>query len=801
MAAPRGLIVMINNNKQRHLTPIALALTLALAGCNSSDSDDPKEVLPSTAKIEYTSFGVPHITASDFRSLGYGQAYAHAQENMCTLAYQIIEVRGERAITFGAGSGNANVITDFGTQALNIYSDAQASIDSMTDEQFDLLSGYADGFNQAVADKAGSQNYPSPCRGVDWVPEITVTDLQAYHLKLALFASGGALSRQIATASPITNEKPLDQTFNEIAAQNEGLGSNGWALGRDKTESGSGMLLSNPHFPWSGNLRFVENHLQIPGEMNVTGVSFVGVPGVLIGFNENIAWTHTVSQSKRFTTYRLTLDPKDPTRYLYDGEYKQMTSQDYSVSVKNEDGTSSEMKKTLYASHYGPMIGWFPDGSAVTYRDANLNNGNMVSQWFAMGRAKSIEEFEAAFKTYQGIPWVNTMATDNKGNAFYIDGSRAPNLNSFAAILVKDFVNNDPVGKALWQGGRGQLVLDGSMSLFEWVDTGNTPIAGVVPFERAPKALRSDYVFNANSSHWLTHAEEPLEGYSIVYGPEQTIRSPRTRMNAIMLEEHSTQGISGADGKFNLNELKSVVTSERGLLSEILKAQVIERCNGVTNITLGNSDVVDISAACTTLSNWDGLYRNDSQGAHVFREFLRVFDVGGEQALSDNLFSQGFDVRKPVTTPSQLMKHDGTANSDPVLQALAGTVQHLASVNIPLTAPLGSIQYHMKNDEKIAIPGGGTIDGVFNINTGSSAKVASYGYPVFHGASWLMALEFTESGPKADAFLTYGQSHDPESEHFVDQTRLFSKGEWRPVVFTAEQIKADLVDTIELTLD
>ena len=107
----------------------------------------------------------------------------------------------------------------------------------------------------------------------------------------------------------------------------------------------------------------------------------------------------------------------------------------------------------------------------------------------------------------------------------------------------------------------------------------------------------------------------------------------------------------------------------------------------------------------------------------------------------------------------------------------------------------------MKNDEKLAIPGGGTIDGVFNINTGSSAKVASYGYPVFHGASWLMALEFTESGPQAEAFLTYGQSHDPESEHFVDQTRLFSKGEWRPVVFTEAQIEADLVDTIELTLD
>lgn len=305
---------MENNKYKTYLTPIALAMTLSLSGCGGSDDDSTEpEVLPSTVKIEYTSFGVPHITASDYRSLGYGQAYAHAQENMCTLAEQIIEVRAQKAMTFGAGNSNANVLTDFGTLALNIYNDAEAAIDSMTEEQTDLLAGYAEGFNQAVLDKAGSQNYPSPCRGADWIPELSITDLHAYHLKLALFASGGALSNQIATASPTPSNKSLLTMFSEVASKNEGLGSNGWALGRDKTESGSGMLLSNPHFPWAGSLRFVENHLQIPGEINVTGVSFIGVPGVLIGFNENIAWTHTVSQSKRFTTYQLTLDPENNT--------------------------------------------------------------------------------------------------------------------------------------------------------------------------------------------------------------------------------------------------------------------------------------------------------------------------------------------------------------------------------------------------------------------------------------------------------------------------------------------------------
>ena len=74
----------------------------------------------------------------------------------------------------------------------------------------------------------------------------------------------------------------------------------------------------------------------------------------------------------------------------------------------------------------------------------------------------------------------------------------------------------------------------------------------------------------------------------------------------------------------------------------------------------------------------------------------------------------------------------------------------------------------------------------------------SYGYPVFHGASWVMALEFTDQGPKADAFLTYSQSNDPESDHYADQTKLFSEGDWRPVVFTDEAIEDDLVETIRL---
>jgi acyl-homoserine-lactone acylase len=52
-------------------------------------------------------------------------------------------------------------------------------------------------------------------------------------------------------------------------------------------------------------------------------------------------------------------------------------------------------------------------------------------------------------------------------------------------------------------------------------------------------------------------------------------------------------------------------------------------------------------------------------------------------------------------------------------------------------------------------------------------------------------MEFTDSGPRAKALLTYSQSGDPESPHFSDQTELFSRKEWRPILFRTEAIEAD----------
>jgi acyl-homoserine-lactone acylase len=799
---------------------IPVTLLTGVTACNS-DNDAPAipeppivepvapiEIDPATqVTLEYTSYDVPHITATNYQSLSYGQGYAHAKDNMCTLAEQIINVRAKRAVTFGAGENNENINDDFGILALGVYQQAEQSFENLSDEHQAVINGYVQGFNKAVQDKDGASNYPSPCRDETWIPEISNIDLHAFHLRLALLSSGDAVSAQVATANPSQAEQGLASTINELSIKNSKLGSNGWALGKDKTESGNGMLLSNPHFPWAGHLRFVQSHLIIPGELNVTGVGFMGVPGILIGFNDNIAWTHTVSQSKRMTLYTLTLDPENPLSYKFGDDYLDMTSQDYTIEVKADDGTISEVNRTLYSTHYGPMMSWNYSGQVMTFRDANAGNVNIVPQWLAMNRAKNLEEFKQSFAEHQGIPWVNTIATDKTGNAYYIDAARTANLAAPIDAGLKQLLNNPPTDlvsgalQAAWTEGSGQLVLDGANPYYSWLTDESTPVAGTAPYSAAPQMTRTDYVFNANSSHWLTNINAPLEGYSIVYGPEKTIRSPRTRMNGKLLEEVSPTGISGADGKFSLAELKSVVTGQRGLMPELLQAEVVSRCAASNEIMLADSSTVNIADACSVLSNWDGLYTNESVGAHIFRELMREFKSGSHGVLKSTLFENAFDASNPINTPSSLKARaqDASDDSDPVLIALANAVKKLATYQLPLDAKLGELQFHMKNADRISVPGGDNLDGVFNINTG--VMLPELGYMVVHGASWVMALEFTEQGPVADAWLTYSQSHDPESEHFSDQTQLFSTGTWRPVLFSDEAIAADLKSTVTLTIE
>lgn len=770
--------------------------TLLIYGMAAIVSAEPRY----EARIRRTSYGIPHIQAKDFGSLGYGEGYAQAEDHLCTIADQVVRANGERSKYFGPGKQQEHVASDLTMKAFGLAARGAANLAKQPVELRDWYVGYAAGYNKYLAE-TGKDKLGGWCKGADWVRPITASDITTYQQVFLLVTTGFA--QMIASA------KPPGEVEKAVAANLSwpelDVASNGWGIGKDLSAGGRGMLVANPHYPWVGANRFWEKHLEIPGKLNVYGSGLVGTPGVAIGFNRDVAWTHTVSAGKRYTLYALDLEPGKPTVYRYDKQMRAMTSKVVKVEVKQADGSLKSEDHTVWFSHYGPVVnmprlGW-TNQRAYAVRDTNWDNQTSPAQWLAMGRARSMKEFQAAHALYQGMPWVNTIASSSEGVAWYTDSASTPNLSKEALSLWMDRRKKDPTTKALFEG-QGIVLLDGSDSRFEWQYDAGARSPGTIPFAKVPQMERTDYVFNSNDSFWLANGAVPLAGeYSPLHGEQLTVRSLRTRNNALTLSLHSPDKPAGSDGRFTLDEIADAILSNRSLTAELVKDDLVKRCEAQPSVKLAE-DVVDVSAGCNILAKWNGRFDLESRGAVLFREWLGQFAQPDFMAKG-KLFAVEYDPADPVGTPRGLAEGAGP------LENFAKAVKLLRTANIALDVPLGELQYTDKHGRRMPVHGGqGFVDGLMNMQINGrnqttlepmeeqkpvkgSPFLTDKGYPIVHGSSFLMALEFTAAGPRAKAFLTYSESGDPASPHYSDQTELFAKKKWRPVLFTEKDVVAN----------
>jgi len=814
----------------RH-TFLALAVLLFVVGCPAPDDDDsavPADGFgPFSAEIRWTSYGVPHILADDWGGLAYGMGYAHARDAGCTLMDQIIQVRSERARWFGRGPEDAHVDSDFGFLALGVMEQARAGFPTLAPELQAALVGYSTGFSQWV-EEAGPDGWPSPCRGADWMGGFDEIDLLGYYLSLGLSGSGRVFVTAIAQAEPPTgarggrysndvNDPAALAAFRELMTpvREPSWGSNGWGIGADDSASGGGLLLSNTHFPYEGPRRWWESQLTIPGVVNVYGSSLIGVTAINIGFNEDVAWTHTVSGTPRFTAYQLELEPGNPTRYLLGDGYVDMEATTHTIQVPGFGGDLVEESRTLYRSVYGPVInapivGW-TDQVAFTYRDANENNSAMLPTWFAMNRATNLDEFRAAHADLNGIPWVHTMYADREGRAWYTDSASAPNLSSQAWDGYAEYVEENTFASLF--ADNGAILLPGGDPTYDWVEAPGAREPGLVPFSEAPSLERSDYVSNANNNHWLTNPAAPLEGYSPIFGDERVSRSPRTRMNLRYLENIGEA--AGADGLWDLAELEAAAMGGRTSMAELIAPAVAARCNALEPSARAayvvDEESVDLTTACASLAAWDGAYDLDAVGAPIWREFLGGGDWSRADLWGDTgaLFAVEFDANDPLATPNTLV--DAPAEgSDPVLDALARGVARLAGVGIDGTEELRAVQFQAKGTDRHPVIGGQEIEGAIAISdfafgnetllppvqrpevVNGTTELTVDGYQINRGNSYILTVQFVDGAPQARSVMTYSQSEDRDSPHWDDQSAgPYAEGSLRDVAFTEEQIASD----------
>lgn len=861
-------------------TVLLAAFVSVLGACSSSDDGDstggevggdlPLIATDGTleASIRFTTGGVPHIRGEDFASVAFGAGYVQAKDNVCLIAESIVKVRGERSLFFGPGENNANILSDFSYKVITAPPGGAQSVE-LTPASEALIDGFAAGYNQYLED-TDSGALPPACRDQPWVREISREDLVAYYTSVAKYASGdlfttGAIYAAVppdtsAQATVVVDEDSsaslsrwqaidLKDAVSLRLPKDTGLASNAWGIGAELSETGRGALLANPHFPYTGPRRLYQMHLSVPGHYDVNGATLTGVPLPLIGFNESLAWSHTVSTGTRFTWYELTLAEGDDRAYVKDGEIVPLTARTIRISVANGGDTPTQLEREFLFSEYGPMLAadlvtggalpaWGANGIAYTYRDANDDVSAMIDSWLGMGMSQNLGDFQQVFEECGSTLWTNTVYADTDGNAWYVDSSSVPDLSDEALAVVDAKRAGSADYARLFDNGI--TLLDGSTSRDDWIEG---DCLGRVPHDKKPTLARRDFVQNSNSSHWQSNPAAQLIGFSALYGDESSPVNERTQLGLRMLQNPDEPGFAatapaGQDSLFSANELLEVIWNNRGLYAELGLSELRERCTLIGDTSVPNTSDTSrsVDEGCAVLAGWDGLYNIDSVGAHVYRVFLAKLFSSDAVGIEVQ-----FDPADPANTQYLLPTEGRGTVEDVALQLLAEALDTLDMAGIAYDAALGSVQTWTPSGgvppagllggqsavalaDPIPWHGGiGSTEGVFNAiavvrspvhedtiyprisnptlpsSEGLSAT-SGEGWAIGRGTSWHFGLEFTDDGPLAYGLLSYSQSTDPDSAHFIDQSLDYSSKTRRQLFHTEADIVANLLPDSELVL-
>jgi acyl-homoserine-lactone acylase len=777
------------------------------------------------ATIARTAYGVPHITADSFGSLGYGYGFALASDYLCTMAQTYVTVEGDRSRYFGPG---AEVNEPGGGQAENLDSDVfwrsvigrrviprllavRTGPGAVEPRIRRLMAGYVAGYNHYLASVGGSRGVPDPtCRGKAWVKPITALDayLVVYQLgdiegmsnqPEALAqppkAAGTTGAAGAAEAARLTVSQ-LRTLGRQAAANRADTGSNTIAIGSAGTrDHQTGMLLGNPHIPWLGALRMYQVQLTIPGTINVEGATAIGVPLVLIGFTASAAWSESTSQSWIATPYQLTLVPGHPTEYVYNGKAVAMTSQPVTVPTRG----GGAIKDTAWFSRYGPVIDFYQGPplpwttkTAFSLADADATNLRILNQFLGLDESRSAAQVLSALKQYEGVPWNNTVAADASGHALYADILPVPDVTNAEAARCDTTIGAQTFSE------RHLPILDGSRPSCAWGTDPDSAAPGIFGGNEDPTLMRHDFVENSNDSYWLANPEHPLTGFPRIFGdtgkrwgtePADQLYDLRTRSALTMVMRR----IDGTDGQgppgFTFADMKNLFYSDIQYGATLVKSQVVRMCRSFPGgrAPLGGGKTIAVGDSCNVLAAWNDRENPGSRGDVLFSLFWGCA-LNGCRPNAPSPWSHPFQVTDPVHTPYGLK----TANSV-VRRDFGLALKQMRSLHLPYDVALRQVQYVLRDGQRIPMPGGiPDPNGEFN-----AMDISPPGAVTGASSTYVQVVTWAPGDPcpQAATVVAYSESDNPASPYYNDQTRLFSHRQWATAYFTPAQVTAHALST------
>ena len=569
-----------------------------------------------------------------------------------------------------------------------------------------------------------------------------------------------------------------------LGPEASGIGSNNWAVSGRLTASGKPLLANDPHLAiqmpsiwYQVDLHCLPKTTACPFE--VAGFSFAGVPGVIIGHNQRIAWAFTNVGPDVMDLYIEKINPANPNQYEVNGKWVDMSVHTETINVGGGDPVQLTVRATrhgpLISDTYGPLMDQvqptatpykdktgidLPENYAIALKWTALAPGDVFGAVWGFDNAANWDEFRAAAKNFT-VPAQNLVYADVDGNIGY------------------QMPGNIPIRK----NGDGRLPVPGWTDDFEWT--------GYIPFDRLP------YVFNPPSGYIVTANNQ--------VAPNDYPYLITTDWNYGYRAQRLVDLLKSAPGPIDTAYIQKMQGDDRDLNADTLLPVLMK-------LPLADPGLAAIRDQF--LAHWDGQESMDSQSATIFETFWsHLLQNTFDDDLPTAYWPQGGDrwfelMRNIVQQPDSFWWDDKTTTArietrdDIFTRSFSDAVDELKSKygGDPARWPAwGDVHTATFRNLTLGASGVPPIEALFNRGpfpvAGGESIVNATGFDASKSfeVNWLPSMRMIVDLGNLDNSLTVhttGQSGHAYAPHYFDMVDLWRNIRYYPMLWSQSSVTA-----------
>ncbi|WP_397548067.1 penicillin acylase family protein [Rossellomorea yichunensis] len=708
--------------------------------------------------------GVPHILAQNEKDLYMAQGYVQAQDRLFQMdlsrrqaSGRLSEVVGEKAID------RDKFFRTFGLRRA-----AEVSFTAYPDEAKQLLEWYAVGVNAYMQEATDEGRLPIEFTLLGYKPE-KWTPIDSLTIgKYMAFDLGGHWQGQAFRYWALENlpkdkaydlfpsypedapailsdigevQVDMEQSFAGAVIPPEFNGSNNWVVSGEKTASGKPLLADDPHLSLGTPSIWYQMHLESP-QVNVSGVIFAGIPGIILGHNEQIAWGVTNTGPDVQDLYVEKQNEEDPSLFLYDEKWERATVIEEPIKVKDGDTIPYEVTIT----RHGPVISEFAhqneSGKVLSMRWTALDPSLELLAILNINKAKDWDEFEEALKDFH-VPTQNFVFASEDGTIAYKANGKIP----------------------IRKKGDGLLPVPGWDPDYEW--------EGFIPFEELPKVINPESGFIATANNKVVTDEYP---YHISHHWAQPYRYMRISEYLEAVKDLSLSDMKDLQmDQMNLHAREMVPILIEDMESGSLTAKEKE---AVELLKSWNNKDDKKQAAPLVFHQWmneisTGLFKKD-----IPKDMMKLFE--GRQSVVDELIrkahngeeSQWFVDRGGYQT---FLTASLTQALDELEEAYGSSMDewewglyHRVYFEHPLSGASSVLKWFLNDRDPEPVGGSRVTVGAASYNESGIVN---------HGASWRFVID-TENMNNGYHIVGPGQAGHYKSKWYQNQMDAWKNGDY-----------------------